>query len=197
MAAHDDQISNNRRRLFKALSTAPVVMTLRPGTAAASSAYQCVAKLPSPQQLWKPSTVSDCGDGIDCYVYQERRYWDVSECGYVGDPAIVVETQPGIYFTGAGEPASVTLHPSGGLKQFTVGVESYTCGTTGRGIPSEDGLFLVVGEAQPSVDEAEFFSYRGVYPEKQIFGTGQQGISGTCLGSIPNDVTGSFTLAKG
>ncbi len=37
MAAHDDKISDNRRRLFKALSAAPVVMTLRPGEALAGS----------------------------------------------------------------------------------------------------------------------------------------------------------------
>lgn len=46
MAAHDDKISNNRRRLFKALSAVPVVATLRPGEALAnSSAFQCVAKV--------------------------------------------------------------------------------------------------------------------------------------------------------
>ncbi len=45
MAAQDDKISENRRRLFKALSAAPVVATLRPGTLAAGSAYQCAAPL--------------------------------------------------------------------------------------------------------------------------------------------------------
>ena len=35
MAAHDEKISQNRRRLFKALSAAPVVATLSPGEALA------------------------------------------------------------------------------------------------------------------------------------------------------------------
>ena len=34
MAAHDEKISQNRRKLFKALSAAPVVATLAPGQAA-------------------------------------------------------------------------------------------------------------------------------------------------------------------
>lgn len=45
MAAQDDKISENRRRLFKALSAVPVVMTLRPGEAMANmSAFQCLAE---------------------------------------------------------------------------------------------------------------------------------------------------------
>jgi hypothetical protein len=46
MSAHEEQISQNRRRLFKALSVTPVVATLSPGSAVAGhSAYQCAAKL--------------------------------------------------------------------------------------------------------------------------------------------------------
>jgi hypothetical protein len=51
MASKDDQISDKRRRLFKALSAAPIVATLRPGEALAShSAYQCAAKIADPAQ---------------------------------------------------------------------------------------------------------------------------------------------------
>ena len=46
MAAHKENVSQNRRRLFKALSATPVVATLSPGSAIAShSAYQCAANL--------------------------------------------------------------------------------------------------------------------------------------------------------
>lgn len=46
MAAEDDRISRNRRRLFKALSAVPVVSTLRPGSALAqNSSLQCLAKI--------------------------------------------------------------------------------------------------------------------------------------------------------
>ena len=45
MAAHDEQISQRRRQLFKALSAAPVVATLAPSQAAAGSAYQCLKEI--------------------------------------------------------------------------------------------------------------------------------------------------------
>jgi hypothetical protein len=45
MASQDDQISDKRRRLFKALSAAPVVATLRPGEALANASLrQCISK---------------------------------------------------------------------------------------------------------------------------------------------------------
>lgn len=60
MAAQDDQISKNRRRLFKALSAVPVVATLRPGEALAnSSAFQCVAKVRA--ENFSPAPISAGG----------------------------------------------------------------------------------------------------------------------------------------
>jgi hypothetical protein len=46
MSAHEEKVSQNRRRLFKALSATPIVATLSPGSAIAGhSAYQCAANL--------------------------------------------------------------------------------------------------------------------------------------------------------
>ena len=73
MAAHDDKISNNRRRLFKALSAAPVVATLRPGSAAASSAYQCAANIRKDLTL-DPGPVA-AGSMPDNFVYENLSYW--------------------------------------------------------------------------------------------------------------------------
>lgn len=49
MGTQEDKISSNRRRLFKALSAAPVVATLSPGEALANhSAFQCVSNIRNP-----------------------------------------------------------------------------------------------------------------------------------------------------
>lgn len=196
MAAHDDKISTNRRRLFKALSSVPVVMTLRPGSALANtSAYQCVTDIaakPDPVNLFHPNTMPGaCSDSDLCYAYQERKYWDVSGCGYPGTPAIVVETQPGVYVTGDGFVAMPTF-ASGALTGFTVGGTPYTCAS----LVSQQGLFLVVGTPTPDAVSATGFQYTGVYPQQSPSAGGQMGITGTCLNSVPNSV-GSFTIAKG
>ena len=77
MAAHDDKISNNRRKLFKALSAAPVVMTLRPGAALANvSAYQCLAK-DTKLDFIPASSAEVCTGENECFAYQLLTYWEV------------------------------------------------------------------------------------------------------------------------
>jgi hypothetical protein len=88
MADHDDKsVSEKRRRLFKALSAAPVVMTLRPGEALANaSSLQCAA---TARALRLPEYIeSDClslGDAcedlgsnryqVDGGLYRGITYW--------------------------------------------------------------------------------------------------------------------------
>lgn len=87
MAAHDEQISTNRRRLFKALSVAPVVTALKPGAALAnSSAYQCAAKARQvPPQNWYPQVPGNAvavGNDIytvDGFFFRRSYYWVKSE----------------------------------------------------------------------------------------------------------------------
>jgi len=90
MAAQDDKISDNRRRLFKALSAAPVVMTLRPGTAAASSAYQCVQNTRA--ENYDPFSGAlgpfpGNSDPINNFVIENvpRLYWDAENGASVED----------------------------------------------------------------------------------------------------------------
>lgn len=199
MAAHDDKISTNRRRLFKALSSVPVVMTLRPGSALAnSSAYQCVTEIaarPDPVNLFHPNTMPGaCSDSDLCYAYQERKYWDVSGCGYPGIPKIVVETRSGVYVTGDGESALPSFDAGGGLSGFSARGGTYTCSSP---ISSQQGLFLVAGTPSPDANSPTSYQYTGVFPESRLSSAGQMGITGTCLASVPNTVVGAYTIAKG
>jgi hypothetical protein len=78
MASQDDQISDKRRRLFKALSAAPVVATLRPGEALANtSAFQCLVTPPPPSatpvRLIDPDAVPACQH--NCIAFDQRFYW--------------------------------------------------------------------------------------------------------------------------
>ena len=105
MAAHDEKISSNRRRLFKALSATPVVLTLRPGSALAnSSIVQCLADgfaSDTGTQDFIPSGAA-CSQGDDCFAYAPLTYWEVpdeppiSTADGAGDlrGKIIVETDP-------------------------------------------------------------------------------------------------------
>lgn len=75
MAVQDNNISTKRRRLFKALSTAPVVATLNPGSAlAAASSMQCAAKIRAGETL-VPGPVDPTSVAADPFLYQELMYW--------------------------------------------------------------------------------------------------------------------------
>jgi hypothetical protein len=109
MATQDNQISDKRRRLFKALSAAPVVATLRPGQALANaSAFQCLSTPPTLADVSKPvyrqgETPADCSGaiGTDCLAFVSRTYWDQNGLqgdnlkfwkDNVGDGSIIVRT---------------------------------------------------------------------------------------------------------
>ena len=92
MEAHDEKISRNRRKLFKALSAAPVIMTLRPGSAlATASAFQCLSEDFSQDALagaiMPASKDQLCTlESQDCYAYVERTYWVVPDSGQSSSP---------------------------------------------------------------------------------------------------------------
>jgi hypothetical protein len=87
MATQDNQISDKRRRLFKALSAAPVVATLRPGQALAnSSAFQCLSNPPALDDVDQPVYLydempADCtgAPGKDCLAFVARTYWSFED----------------------------------------------------------------------------------------------------------------------
>ena len=82
MAAHDDKISDNRRRLFKALSAAPVVATLRPGSAvASSSAFQCLnTTSPALPDNGFHETDPGCSSSDPtCFAYRAWPFYDLGD----------------------------------------------------------------------------------------------------------------------
>lgn len=89
MAAHDDKTSKNRRRLIKALSSVPVVMTLNSGAAASNaSSLQCARKDREDgfyKKHWSEVSYShECNTGGMCkdsdgFVYRKMHYWKGSE----------------------------------------------------------------------------------------------------------------------
>lgn len=96
MSSQDDhQISEQRRRLFKALSAVPVVATLRPGEALANgSAFQCAAKemaLPETKYYKVAESTLNCGSlgakvpGNGCHAFLEREVWDPGIVDGVGN----------------------------------------------------------------------------------------------------------------
>lgn len=89
MAAHDEKISQNRRKLFKALSAAPVVATLAPGQAAAqASAFQCLNNIvgettpPTPLlssgvPISDPGAPGEIGGDGSTYAYMPVPTWTI------------------------------------------------------------------------------------------------------------------------
>jgi hypothetical protein len=123
MSSKDDQISSNRRRLFKALSAAPVVAAMNPGHALANaSAYQCAMKLrenpPRPfltaSQVPNGAVPDENGIlSVQGYLYRSVKYWvkpdadrptsrDCFREGYQPLPQYVV------LFTDLDEPTNLT-----------------------------------------------------------------------------------------
>ena len=191
MAAHDDKISDNRRKLFKALSAAPVVMTLRPGAAlATASAYQCLANKDADVFIAAPA--NECTDEIDCFAYELLTYWNV-QCGS-DEIIIVVEVNsafyrldiPGVQVSTVSKDGDNKLSGNLGACYF---VE----------LSSNDGYFLVLVEPVNAdgtgvlgdSGEAVDINPVGVYPATLPAPT-YQGITHTCLCSIHPDATGTF-----
>ena len=199
MTVHDDKISSKRRRLFKALSVAPVVATLRPGSAlATASAYQCLDNghdISNWHQYNWPHIDHPCGTGDACYAYEYRNYIDTKEGELTGNACppnlhhIIVEVSSGSYLDWNGYDATpfVAIHTN---KPHLRKIKNLgkTCI---KKIPVRRGLFAVVGHT--NADRTNFV-IDGVVPEAKIK-HGYQGISGTCMNSIAG-VTPK-TLSKG
>lgn len=193
MAARDEKISNNRRRLFKALSAAPVVATLKPGSAlATSSAYQCLSSGHDikdwHQHNW-PHINNPCsGGGEPCYAYVERNYLDITEGRKVKNKTcpsmhnIIVEvggdgSEDYMDWNGGNVSLFVAKYRNAHNKRKIVNSAGDTCI---RNIPVRRGLFAKVGHAG---SDQTSFQLLGTAPEYKI-GGGYQGITGTCLNSV-------------
>ena len=190
MAGNDDKVSDNRRRLFKALSTVPVVMTLRPGEALAiNSAFQCADKIADPDTL----------PNLDVF-------------GPVPTPGFV--TLPYDYFELVGVPSSCVLQPT--TNDFVVAIDGELYGNLNPGVPITSGfvydsgpggagsgtgsLTLLDGGGQPcgdpipatigqfalldSVGDDGLFTGVAWPKANPALPSDLQGITGTCLASI-------------
>ena len=215
MAAHDDKISNNRRRLFKALSAAPVVVTLRPGEALASTSnvFQCAAKdMGTPKDFYyleTETTLARCNQkDPGCYVYEERDYWGPF-AGLDGDCA---DANRWIVVDVGGTTLYAVVTPGNDFNPRQFPFDGWTASVTGQVLrvsrttgsttvqciqdnKPKTGLFLVVGKPQfDNNDLPNDWVPLGVYPQF-IPQTGNENLAGTCLDSF-GDTTG-FILAKG
>jgi len=213
MPAHDDNISDKRRRLFKALSTVPVVMTLQPGSALAnSSAYQCVKNMPEPRYHYRPDEYADNCRWGDCFVYQPRSCWDCGKgtktvnferfkhtLSYYLDKMIVetdgqfvCDDEVGTIVPTGGAGLHCRKYYRNGREYLKLKMGDKTCV---KRIPTEQGWFLAVGETDSHTPR--FFRYKGVYPKMRTNGTGQHGITGSCMNSIPHDIRGQYRILSG
>jgi hypothetical protein len=214
MATQDEKISDNRRRLFKALSAAPVVATLRPGEAlATSSAIQCAANpMPIADTKYYLNTTQGCTNsdtGVDCHAYLQRMFWNPG----VTDPldplyahwakVFIVETQGlpsgsavSVYWTvvdgqrgstiGISAAAGVNVVTRSGDQLFFYGSD----GTSFLTVDGAMGLFLAIGGPDDPNDPMGWTA-SAVWPEEQD--TANNVLGGSCLTSFP--ASGGFTLA--
>lgn len=213
MSAPDDKISSNRRRLFKALSTAPVVMTLKPGAAlATSSAIQCAAnEMPLAETKFYLNTTQACSStsGAGCHAFLERTFWDPRSLATAANFAhwanlFVVETRSPasgssstVYWTVVNglRGNEISPSPSSGANAITQsGSTLYFWDDDGNEfltVEGRTGLFLAIGEADnPSAPMG--WAARTVWPEEPDTSTNVLG--GSCLTSFP--ASGGFKLAE-
>ncbi|MEZ5588005.1 MAG: hypothetical protein R3E46_13110 [Sedimenticolaceae bacterium] len=191
MAAHDDKISTNRRRLFKALSSVPVVMTLRPGSALAnSSAYQCLATARE-NVGFDPGPVDFAFTQGSAYKYAgPYDYWEIGTPSTPCDLPITtyIVKRNGTFYDDQGNEISSPLpfSESGDYLIFPAEVAvDDACYTVAK----KPGYFAIVGNA----DTADLhFTETGVVP---ITNNGTQGITGTCMTSLVG--AGRYTSLNG
>lgn len=205
MAAHDDKISTNRRKLFKALSAAPVVATLQPGSALANaSAFYCAAKIRTLTIAdWIPesSVTGSCATtavGIECTVdgviYRKLNYWaksdvdgsslsEVCRLVYNALPGIVVGLNGGYYDLTGAPVANVSedgVDPSG-RSLLKVSGTSGECFV----LSAYHGLFSYVGH---TVNQDTGWEEDGFFPQYKISGLDApselQGMTESCMDSF-------------
>jgi hypothetical protein len=201
MAAPDNESRQNRRRVLKAISTAPVVATLHSGSAfATASAYQCIDNDDPVIRAFLPS--EDPGSTNAKYVYELHDWWEVTS---VPDPTCDSRIVVGTRIVGIGNNGTVQYVTFDGdvitsdvvlLQNDTLQIGGTTpgklpCGSTGP--RQANGKFLLFVEPVKHADngglipanpsEATGIEIQGIYPVKQSDGV-NQGITGTCLVSV-------------
>ncbi|MDJ0739048.1 MAG: hypothetical protein QNJ91_04985 [Gammaproteobacteria bacterium] len=226
MAAHDEKISQNRRRLFKALSTAPVVATLSPGSALATqSAFQCLSSEVVAQNFHETGTMCSVGDP-DCFVYETKVHWRGGEATVnpsvpgntalwptgiadLNQPGIVIvesETAPGSFFVRVDDTTSVPLVAP--LLDVNVSLDSSSGTSLLVNFTDPNTTITTTYLEFPNRDGVALTLFErvgspptavnrvGVLPDQHPGGN-IQGLAATCLTSVDPGNASSFTLAKG
>lgn len=172
MASDNQPVSDKRRRLFKALSAAPVVATLKPGEALARmSSYQCLTQDMGHAQpyFFLQEDVADaklrCNDADSgCYAYEERYYWLFSGNGSntcVNDWLVVDVTRIGsspeelwlvnglatapLKVSDAASSGVVVVDATNGSTDKKLSYTGGTCQDNNLNATRKTGLFLAVG----------------------------------------------------
>jgi hypothetical protein len=188
MSADDDKVSGNRRRLFKALSTAPVVMTLRPGEALANnSTFQCAEKIADPNvspnlEVYGPVPTP----GFVTLTYDYFKLEDVPlNCALqitddfvvAIDEALYGNLNPGVAITNG-----FIYDPGPGGAGSGTGTLTLL---DGNAQPCGDPLPAIVGEFALLDSLADDGLFTGVaWPKANPNNPELQGITGTCMASI-------------
>jgi hypothetical protein len=223
MGTQDDKISNNRRRLAKALSAAPVVATLSPGEALAThSSYQCIAKI---REHTHVSTFIDCNgscaDDIDPnegYAYQQFWFFDPADGSKVpndtaprtcpiGSSGIIVhvDVAGGGFFNLSGTDVSDSVLRSGTDSAPTLNIYNLNIGNGEQsdstlcltGIPGQKGLFAVVVKPIITGGDEKGAEFVGFYPQTDPNVNPNQLMTGTCWTSITGGQMPPWVLSKG
>jgi hypothetical protein len=224
MAADEDQTSNSRRRLLKALSSTPLVLTLRPNAAAATSAYHCITNIAEhpPAKLWYSAEEiaqgeATCDAAYPCYGYRALWYWDLgtvsggNNCTPWTDAIIVRVPQADgssyRYFDiNQNEITDTRLSFNNSVSPPTLtiykiysGDAKCTFGDSSSEIvelTAKEGLFLVYGVTQTDATGPVDWIESGVYPQPPALQP-VQGMTGTCMNSVSPGTDTGWTLANG
>lgn len=213
MAADDDKISTNRRRLFKALSAAPVVATLRPGEVlAGASALQCLDNGSETIDAFLKDATR--GDTYGRYLYEYHSWWKYGSNG-IGDCPDVFKNSAsrkiveiaGDYYTFENEKVTGLVNKRSDSKLDLLKLKSDgsvdRCKTTS--LEKQNGLFLVVVEPQDQSGKSVFgssgdavrFHEVGVYPRVDPNSGVNQAVNSACVRSFTDVIPSSRVLSKG
>jgi len=192
MAAQKEKISGKRRKLFKALSAAPAVVTLSPGSALATdSAFQCALKI---ADSTSDPNLTQAGPVVtEGFVNTTLTHWVVAEGEGVDDGTGSGENLPcpidasiefiveinGEFYDNANPGVPTSLNVARAATNSNVLEVSNSSDEVCRIIEGKPGDFAVLGAIS---SDGESFEALGVYPQRDT--SVDNGITATCMTSL-------------
>lgn len=195
MAAHEEKISGKRRKLFKALSAAPAVVTLSPGSALATdSAFQCALKIAD--STTDPNLTQAGPVVTDGFVNTTLTYWAIADGVEVIDPdteepfscpidasiEFIVEVIAGAttdFYDNANPGVPTSLNVARSATDSNVLEITNSSDDVCLTIVGKPGDFAVLGAIS---SDGESFEALGVYPQRDP--AVDNGITATCMTSL-------------